>query len=128
MGFDAPKAQFGDIGTALATAGTIAVSIQTFGATATTSELLIATLGIEKVVMGGSLFASFYVGVVIASLMLAMDQSLKCTDYNITDMHLFLDRNKLKLKKYNELYHKHPRIFKDLHKVKRPAVFGHGFG
>ena len=59
-------------------ADTILGTLRTLGPTATIGELIGATTGLELLAAASALGASFYVGAVIGSLIVATDASLVC--------------------------------------------------
>jgi hypothetical protein len=64
--------------TIIETVGVLAASLHTLGRGATVSELLGATVAIEKVAAAAGILASFYVGACIGSLFVASYKSNDC--------------------------------------------------
>ncbi|MET3823111.1 MULTISPECIES: hypothetical protein [Burkholderia] len=78
LGLPAPTSLFAAQQTAIGTLTTILGTLRTLGPTATIGELIGATTGLELLAAASALGASFYVGAVIGSLIVAADASLVC--------------------------------------------------
>ncbi|WP_242449006.1 hypothetical protein [Burkholderia metallica] len=79
LGLDAPVSFFGTYQTAVGTLTLMLQPLATLGADATVAELIGATMGLEKLMVVGAIGASFYVGAVIGSLIVATDNAMVCT-------------------------------------------------
>ncbi|WP_244130686.1 hypothetical protein [Burkholderia pyrrocinia] len=78
LGLPAPSSLFAAQQTATGTLATILGALKTLGPTATVGELIGATTGLELLAAASAVGASFYVGAVIGSLIVATDASLVC--------------------------------------------------
>ncbi|WDR88695.1 hypothetical protein [Burkholderia ambifaria] len=79
LGLDAPASFFGTYQTAVGTLTLMLQPLATLGADATVAELIGATVGLEKLMVVGAIGASFYIGAVIGSLIVATDKAMVCT-------------------------------------------------
>ncbi|WP_342705219.1 hypothetical protein OHZ10_29715 [Burkholderia arboris] len=83
LGLPAPASLFAVQQTAVGTLATILGALKTLGPTATVGELIGATTGLELLAAVSALGASFYVGAVIGSLIVAADASLVCDKHGM---------------------------------------------
>ncbi len=80
LGLPAPNSLFGSVQAALGNLATMLNALKAVGARATVVEMMGATTGLEQLGIVGALSASFYVGAVIGSLIVAADAAMICTD------------------------------------------------
>jgi hypothetical protein len=80
LGLPAPSSLFGSVQAALGNLATMLNALKAVGAKATVAEMIGATTGLEQLGIVSALSASFYVGAVIGSLMIAADAAMVCTD------------------------------------------------
>ncbi|AOK17742.1 hypothetical protein WT26_18130 [Burkholderia cepacia] len=80
MGLPVPASLFSTQQQALTTIGAIATAVKTFGSRVTIGELIGAGVLSDVLVYAGSLYASWYVGAAIGSLLVASGHSLSCSN------------------------------------------------
>lgn len=80
LGLPAPSSLFASVQAALGNLATMLNALKAVGARATVAEMIGATTGLERLGIAGALSASFYVGAVIGSLIVAADAAMVCTD------------------------------------------------
>ncbi|UXU90515.1 hypothetical protein [Burkholderia sp. S-53] len=73
-----PTTLFATLQTSVASVAAMMGVIKTLGADATVAELIGATTKLEAVTVGGSILASFYLGAVVGSLIVATDSAVSC--------------------------------------------------
>lgn len=83
LGLPAPTSLFAAQQTAIGTLATLLGTLRTLGSTATVGELIGATTGLELLAAASALGASFYVGAVIGSLVVAADASFVCKRHDV---------------------------------------------
>ncbi|KER68302.1 hypothetical protein HR51_27875 [Burkholderia cepacia] len=83
LGLPAPASLFAAQQTATGTLATILGTLKTLGPNATVGELIGATTGLEVLATISALGASFYIGAVIGSLIVATDASLVCEKHSV---------------------------------------------
>jgi hypothetical protein len=94
LGLPVPSTLFDTYQTAVATASTLVGALATLGKGATISELIGATVGLEKLVVAAAIGAAAYTGAVIGSIAVASGRFLGC-GYRISDMFVFTHQNNL---------------------------------
>ncbi|MET3214989.1 UNVERIFIED_ORG: hypothetical protein ABIC48_002755 [Burkholderia territorii] len=80
LGLPVPASLFSTQQQALTTIGAIATAVKTFGSRVTIGELIGAGVLSDVLVYAGSLYASWYVGAAIGSLLVASGHSLSCSN------------------------------------------------
>lgn len=80
LGLPVPASLFSTQQQALTTIGAIATAVKTFGSRVTIGELIGAGVLSDALVYAGSLYASWYVGAAIGSLLAASGHALSCTN------------------------------------------------
>ncbi len=110
LGVYFPVSLFKTYGTALATATTLVGTLHVLGKRATIAELVGATIGVEKLMVASAFGAAAYTGVIIGSIAVATFRVASCGS-RISDMFLFLSKNKLEFNGWREFYTQNPEIF-----------------
>ncbi len=118
LGMPAPKGLYGTLDKAVATAATLTGTISTLGAGATMSELLVATVGLEKLMVAGSITAVGYTGAVVGSLAVATGRAYACGT-QISDLFVFVKTNHLEFPGYDQFFLKHPEVVDPTHRRRR---------
>lgn len=91
-----PVENMGDtVDQALVKLGTMAGTVAILGKGATVAELVLATTIVEKIAVGATLYASYYVGAYIGSFAVATGKYLSCGS-SIADALTFIEDNNIK--------------------------------
>lgn len=80
LGLPAPTTLFGNVQAATANLAAMLNAFKSVGPTATIAEIIGATTGLEVLGVIGAVTASFYIGAVIGSLIVAANVAMKCTN------------------------------------------------
>jgi hypothetical protein len=80
LGLPAPNSLFSSLTTALANLGAMLNAFKSVGPTATVAEMIGATVLKEKLDVIGVMAASYYVGAVVGSLIVATESASACKD------------------------------------------------
>lgn len=112
LGAPVPKSLFDSYQTAIGTAATLVGALGTLGKGATISELVGATVGLEKLLVAGAFGAAAYTGMVIGSIAVATGRSLSC-GMSIADLFVFTRQNNLQFKGWHSFYMRNPQIINE---------------
>jgi hypothetical protein len=95
LGLPAPSSPFGTVQTATANLAAMLNAFKSVGTGATMGEIIGATTGLEVLSVVGGITASFYIGAVIGSLIVAADTAMVCTDASsaIWNIHRWATQN-----------------------------------
>jgi len=118
LGLPVPSTLFDTYQTAIATATTLAGTLATLGKGATISELIGATVGLEKLMVAASIGAAAYTGAVIGSIAVAAGRSLGC-GARLSDMFVFLHKHDLKFRGWNNFYLLNPQVLEPTHQKRK---------
>ncbi|WP_256703088.1 hypothetical protein [Burkholderia ubonensis] len=114
LGLPVPSSLFESQQMAIGTLTTLLSTFKSLGAGATVGELIVATTGLEKLLVLSSIGASYYIGALIGSMIVATDESLACSNKTvstISKIQLWAGRNGLPVP--TEIYYliaRHPEI------------------
>lgn len=109
LGLKTPSDYFDTVASAISTGQLVAKTPDTLGKGATLEELAGATTGLEKLMVGGSILASYYGGAVIGSVAVATGRFSGCGT-RLSDFFIFLHNNNLWFKNANLFYMMHREI------------------
>jgi len=105
-----PIENMGDtIDQALSKLGTMAGTVAVLGKGATLAELALATTAVEKIAVGASFYATFYVGAYIGSFAVATGKYLSCGS-SIADAFAFIEDNNIKFDNAKVFFANNPEI------------------
>lgn len=109
LGLTVPANLFETFEKAVSTASLLIGSLRTLGPGATVTELAGATIGLEKLLVVGSLGAAYYAGAVIGSTLVASARTAGCSA-SIVDLAIFVHQNKLAYTGWERFFALHPQV------------------
>ncbi|AJR06738.1 hypothetical protein C9J03_03875 [Photobacterium gaetbulicola] len=114
LGLPVPSGLFETATTTTATLVAMIESYNALGATATVSEILGATVAVEKLKLIAALAGSFYIGAAIGSLAVATSSSVTCS-LSMSEILAFKRKHKLDFNGDHLFYHRHREVFMASH-------------
>ncbi|WP_080436007.1 hypothetical protein [Burkholderia ubonensis] len=114
LGLPVPSSLFESQQMAIGTLTTLLSTFKSLGTGATMGELIAATTGLEKLLALSAIGASYYIGALIGSMIVATDASLACSNRavsTISKIQQWAGRNGLSVP--SEIYYliaRHPEI------------------
>ncbi|WP_045450328.1 hypothetical protein [Vibrio owensii] len=109
LGLPVPTTLFDKAAAAISNAGILVEALKTLGPRATVSELIGATVGMEKLKVAGALLASYYVGAVIGSIAVASTKTLTC-GLSLNQLFEFQSKHGLTYPNSHQFYAANPEI------------------
>lgn len=110
LGMPVPTTLFDTYQTAIETASTLTGTLATLGKGAAMSEIIGATVGLEKLAVAATVCATAYTGTVIGSIAVASGRSLGCGS-RISDMFVFANQNGFNFNEWHAFFSRNQEIF-----------------